>query len=215
MIAALELNDQFSEAQDKRIKWFYSSFDPELYREILENATSDFKKFFPAEVKRRALESDQIYQVMSLLQFIDDVDSLADLVKTNISKIDYRRVDPSVPQTIQEKHPLTAIMLYRRMIDKILSDKNRSRYDYAAEILIACRDLIGKIEDYGDMPPHAQFADHLSTAHESRQTFWEKVRVTEQRYADVAAKLKKKEAEKMARLDAKMLGKKAAKQETA
>ena len=77
--------------------------------------------------------------------------------------------------TLQEKHPLASIVLRRTIIEKILKDRNFSRYTIVANHLMDCVALDLDIVDYGSLEPHQSYFLRLRKEYQLKGPQWDRV----------------------------------------
>lgn len=76
---------------------------------------------------------------------------------------------------LEGKHPLAATLMRRAMIQDTLDGGKSKRYRHAARHLAECRSCDPAIDDYGDVPTHAQFVEALKQTHGRKHGFWQLV----------------------------------------
>ena len=101
----------------------------------------------------------------------------AELVLTRTSEIDgnlYYLLDPAA-QLIEGKHPLSATLLRRAMIEDTLDGSKSTRYKHAARHLLECQSLAAGMKDFGPFETHEAFVSRLRAKHGRKTGFWGQV----------------------------------------
>jgi hypothetical protein len=70
------------------------------------------------------------------------------------------------------KHPLTATLVLRAMIDFTLTKARSSRYRHAARHFMECASLAAAIGDFGAFESHRAYAARLKAQHGRKSGFW-------------------------------------------
>jgi hypothetical protein len=74
-------------------------------------------------------------------------------------------------ERLEDKEPLAASLLYRRMIDFPLDHGRSKRYGHAARHLLSCAGLAPLIADWQGQQPHADYANGLWQRHRRKSGF--------------------------------------------
>ena len=116
------------------------------------------------------------------LQFFLDwprLDLAAELIATHLDHWDGPdwHIFPKVAGVLEHEHPLAATILYRALLDNILTKARSKAYGHGAKYL-AQLDLLAqeadKIRPEG-MPDHAAYLAGLKNAHPRKASFWSRV----------------------------------------
>ncbi|MTH95269.1 hypothetical protein E1297_04640 [Roseibium sp. RKSG952] len=173
-IAVLEALGKPEEAQAVRWACFEQSLSKVHLRAYL-NALPDFEDF---EAERKALAfAENHKEITSALWFLTSwpaLDRAAGLVIANWEVIDgcnYQVLSPAA-EALAEKHPLSATLLLRAMVEDNLEFGRSGRYKHSARHLMECRRLATRIEDFGSIEPHHAFETRLKAKHGRKTTFW-------------------------------------------
>lgn len=75
-------------------------------------------------------------------------------------------------EALDVEHPLAATLMRRAMVLDTLAGGKSKRYRYAARHLAESQSCDAAIEDYGDLPTHAQFLEMLKQDHGRKYGFW-------------------------------------------
>ena len=165
-------------AQILRWNAFLQTLDPGLLRAHIA-ALPDFED---AEVLDRAfahaLHHENTDQALSFLTEWPRLDLAARLIvdrHKHWSGQDYY-VLPSVAETLEQKYPLAASVLFRALLDDILARARSKAYPHAARYL-AKLDQLGPLIDADpvrpdDIAPHTKYCADLVTAHARKSGFW-------------------------------------------
>jgi dephospho-CoA kinase len=83
---------------------------------------------------------------------------------------------------LKEIDPLTATLLYRKLMEPILTSAKSKYYNYAAKDLISCQELSRKIVDWKNHQDHSQFLLNLQEANKRKVSFWSEYNIAMQKY---------------------------------
>ncbi|MBB5720790.1 hypothetical protein FHS72_000394 [Loktanella ponticola] len=175
-IAALIALDRLADAQDHRWACFESSLDAQHLRDYLK-VLPDFEDV-DAETEALAFAADYPDFSTALAFFINwpNLRAAADLVLARADEINgdhYALLTPAA-DVLREKHPLSAVLLWRRMIDYALGQGRSTRYAHAADNLSDCGLCDAEITDYHGFPDHAHYLQALRNRHDRKTSFWAK-----------------------------------------
>jgi hypothetical protein len=169
--------DRVEDAQEHRWVCFSETLDPQTLRDYLK-VLPDFEDMeFEDAAKAHAL---QFYDVVAALAFFlewPDLGSAAKLVETRINEVDgdlYHILTPAA-ENLRDKYPLTAVLLWRSMINHTLWEGRTSRYGYAVDHLMDCAAADMELTDYGTRQTHEQYLNGLRLQHKHKSSFWAKL----------------------------------------
>ncbi len=177
-IACLIALDRIDEAQSHRWERFCVTLDPDLLRDYLK-VLPDFDDIEAEDsAKAKALNFENLH--LALVFFLDwpDLSCAARLIESRAAELDgdlYHILTPAA-ETLREKYPLAAVLLWRAMISFSLTDGRSTRYGHAADHLMDCASVDHEIGDYGPFAPHLSYLADLRTQHERKTSFWRRVR---------------------------------------
>ena len=86
----------------------------------------------------------------------------------------YYLLDPAA-QMIEGKHPLSATLLRRAMIEDTLDGAKSTRYRHAARHLLECQSLTAALKDFREFETHEDFVSRLRAKHSRKTGFWSQV----------------------------------------
>jgi hypothetical protein len=94
----------------------------------------------------------------------------AQLLVSRHEKIDGDHYEILVPaaEALSERHPLSATMALRAMIDFTLTRARSKRYSYAADHLVTCGSLAPAISDFGAFETHEAYVARLKKLRKRR-----------------------------------------------
>ena len=176
-IACLIALGRIDEAQSHRWERFSETLNPDLLRDYLK-VLPDFDDIEAEDrAKAKALEFEDLH--LALIFFLDwpDLSCAARLIETRAEELDgdlYHILTPAA-ETLREKYPLAAVLLWRAMIDYSLTEGRSTRYGHAADHLMDCASVDEEICDYGPFVPHLSYLADLHTRHERKTSFWRRV----------------------------------------
>jgi hypothetical protein len=75
-------------------------------------------------------------------------------------------------EALEEAHPEAATVLYRALIDDVLSHARSRAYGHAARYLTRLDALTDRIQTSSDLLDHARYKDALKKAHGRKAAFW-------------------------------------------
>jgi hypothetical protein len=173
-IEALEATGKKDEAQ--RLRW--TAFEGRLSADRLRAFLKRLPDFDEVEAEERAMKHTLGYRsfAAALAFFTEwpDQARAAELVLTRTSEIDgnlYYLLDPAA-QLIEGKHPLSATLLRRAMIEDTLDGSKSTRYKHAARHLLECQSLAAGMKDFGQFETHEAFVSRLRAKHGRKTGFW-------------------------------------------
>lgn len=173
-IAALEALGRREEAQQLRWRRALEELNPRLLREHLQRLPA----FEDGEAEERALtviQADPDHGgALEFLLAWPDRRRAAALVLAHAPRWNgeaYTLLSPAAEQ-LEDQHPLAATVLLRAMVTFALTMGRASRYRHAARHLQRCAELAARIEDWGDLPPHSDYATELRRLHGRKYGFW-------------------------------------------
>ena len=176
-LAVLQALDRKDEA--RAFRW--PCFERDLSGEHLRAYLKRLPDFDDIEAEERAMAHAAAHpELLTALAFFLNWPSLAHAARLLIDRQDevdgdhYEFLAPAA-ETLAEKHPLAATVALRAMIDFTLNEARSSRYGYAAQHLVTCSDLAGRIEDFGPVEPHQAYAARLKAEHGKKTVFWSRM----------------------------------------
>jgi len=178
----LEALDDKKGAQTLRWSAFETSLDSAILREYLA-ALSDFEEFDALDrAFDHALMSRQIYTALAFFMEWPELSFVAKLVIDHRGEWDGGQyyMLPPVADALQHEYALAATILYRCLLDDILSTARSKAYKHGARYL----DRLGSIADQADreakdleeIHTHASYRAHLQTKHARKSSFWAQVK---------------------------------------
>ena len=101
----------------------------------------------------------------------------AQLLVSRHEEIDADHYEILVPaaEALSERHPLSATMALRAMIDFTLTRARSKRYSYAADHLVTCGSLAPAISDFGAFETHEAYVARLKKLHAHKLLFWSRL----------------------------------------
>ena len=77
-------------------------------------------------------------------------------------------------EALEEERPLGATVLYRALLDSILSRAISKYYNHGIRYLKKLDQLEARIDDWKGLQPHAEYRERLQAAHGRKRSFWAK-----------------------------------------
>lgn len=173
-LMVLETLGRTDEAQAHRWTCFSTTLNQTHLHTYLKHLP-DFEDI-EAEEKARSHVFQHPSFTTALVFFLDwpDLLSASQLIKNRSDEIDGNRYDilTSAAETLRDRYPLAAVLLWRAMIDYALNEGKSSRYGHAADHLADCTALVNSIADYETFPAHDDYIATLQKAHDRKTSFW-------------------------------------------
>src|SRR5512132_2649616 len=178
-ITVLDALGRTEEAQTLR----WSEFERGLRAEPLRAYLKRLPDFADVEKEEEALDRVAAHpDVQGALAFLTawpDLRRAGALVRARFDAIDgncWWTLTPAA-ERLENKEPLAASLLYRRMIDFTLDHRRSQRYGHTSCHLLSCAGLAPLITDWQGHQPHAEYAAGLRQRHPRKSSFWSRVDV--------------------------------------
>ena len=176
----VDILDRLGRTEDAQaVRW--SMFATSLSADILDEYLDRLPEDVIAEARQRAIATacrhPDVHQSLPLLSKLSP-DIAADLVHKRLGEIRgeaYWVLRP-VAERLKESHPVTAILLHRRMADAVLRRSQSQHYDHAVRDLVAAERLISNVEDWLGHPTQETYRQQVATQHRQKRAFWERMR---------------------------------------
>ncbi|GHT91828.1 hypothetical protein FACS1894122_04830 [Alphaproteobacteria bacterium] len=188
-INALEQCGRAKEAQKERIYWFKATLDHNAFLETIKHEQKALQKQLAEELIDWTMDHDKIYLAMHFLSKNLSLDKCSSLVESRIAKINgecYWDLHP-VAESLQKDYPLSATLLYRKVIEYVLKGAISKKYGIGAKDLVLCEQLSSRISDFKRFPAHSNFMEVIREKHKRKEAFWT-------RFEEEKKKLKKKKS---------------------
>jgi hypothetical protein len=177
-VEALLANHQLPEAQQFRWSRFERYLDTKSLQSYLK-ALPDFEDF---DAEEKAIQHVSSFpHFATALQFLIDWPNhpaAAHLILQRCAEVDgnlYFLLDPAA-KALEAKHPETATLLYRAMIEDTLKGAKSTRYGHAARHLLECQSLVHRMKTPGSsIESHAAFLARMKATHGRKTGFWSRV----------------------------------------
>lgn len=176
-IACLTALERTEDAQAHR----WASFEETLNVEYLRNYLKCLPGFDDVEAEDAAKELVLSFPRFSkALEFCinwPDLLTAAQLIQTRADEINADHYQPltQAAEALRARHPLSATLLWRAMIDITLEQSRSTRYGLAADHLADCVSVHSEIADYKTFPTHDSYLKALQARHDRKFSFWAKV----------------------------------------
>src|SRR5512134_328526 len=178
-ITVLDALGRTEEAQ--ALRW--SEFERGLRAEPLRAYLKRLPDFADVEKEEEALDRVAAHpDVQGALAFLTawpDLRRAGALVRARVDAFDgncWWTLTPAA-ERLENKEPLAASLLYRRMIDFTLDRGRSQRYGHASRHLLSCAALAPLVIDWQGHQPHAEYAAGLRQRHPRKSSFWSRVDV--------------------------------------
>jgi hypothetical protein len=146
-ISALEGLGEYQEVQKIRVALFRKTLDPEIFREIRKYSGDNFAQSLVKEILKVIYNGEAGISVCNFLVQEGFLEECSNFVESHMKKIgdqDYKEIHP-IAEALQEKFPLVAILLYRKMIKNVLYYGLHSYYSKIIKDLETCTELDKRI----------------------------------------------------------------------
>ncbi|MDR2646091.1 MAG: hypothetical protein LBC04_02890 [Holosporaceae bacterium] len=179
------------QAQNERIKMFNRTLESEIYKEIEANATKIFMKDFRQKFIKSLPEYKNYFVVISFLLEMNWLAECAEYVNNIIdnfgsSTIFYDGKIRAIAEALQKEYPLTAVLLYRKILEDTLDCGYHHNFYNVAKDLVLSGQLCENIKSMEDNLPHKQYLAEIKKKYKGIKVnmFWEK-------YDQMIAKIQK------------------------
>jgi len=176
-IACLLALGRVADAQAHRWSSFCDTLDVQTLRDYLK-VLPDFEDIeLEDQAKAHALQFADLPTALEFFLAWPDLACAARLIEDRASHLDgglYHILAPAA-ETLRNRYPLAAVLLWRAMINHTLWDGRSTRYTYAADHLMDCAAVDAEITDYGRFTAHGAYMERLREAHKHKSSFWAKV----------------------------------------
>jgi hypothetical protein len=173
-VQALEGLGQSAAAQTVRIEQFSASLSEALYEDCLEHSES------PNTLREQLLGAAMVHtiksQALSFLIRVGEFAKAAQLIRENQADWDglsYYTLQPAA-KALEKAWPLESTILYRALIEDILTRAQSKYYHHAVRYLKALEALSTQIDRWADLPSHVQYFDALQETHRRKKALWQK-----------------------------------------
>ncbi|MCX7567775.1 hypothetical protein OS189_15635 [Sulfitobacter sp. F26169L] len=169
--------DRVEDAQNHRWTCFCETLDGQMLRDYLK-LLPDFEDIEIEDgAKDHALAFEDAFTALQF--FIDwpDPAMAARLIESRIAELDddFAHILAPAADTLRNKYPLAAVLLWRSMINHALWQSRTNRYAQAADHIQDCAAADNDIADYGRFPSHQIYMESLRAAHRHKTSFWAKL----------------------------------------
>jgi uncharacterized protein DUF6880 len=176
-VDTLEVLGRSDEAQAFRWQRFVTTLNATHLRAYLRKLP-DFEDFEAEErAMAHALAFGDVHQALAFLIGWRDLQRANQLVLGRARELNgdlYELLAPAA-ESLEDKHPLAAMLLRRAMIDFTLGAARSSRYKHAARHLYECASLARRLADIGEVADHVAYEQALRAAHGRKTAFWQEV----------------------------------------
>ena len=173
-VTALEALGEKDKAQEARRCYFRKTLNVDYLREHLKRLP-DFEDF---EAEQVALDHAAKHRSAqrALTFFIEwpNLERADRLVRDRQEDLDgavYYILRPAA-EALEEKYPVAATLLYRRMVESVLGRGSSKQYPYAARDLHSCGRLASRLTADDGIELHPTFVTRLKKAHGRKYGFW-------------------------------------------
>jgi hypothetical protein len=173
-ITVLDALGRSEEAQALRWSEFERGLRTEPLRAYLKRLPDFADVGKEEEALDRVAAHPDVQGALAFLTTWPDLRRAGALVRASYDAIDgncWWTLTPAA-ERLENKEPLAASLLYRRMIDFTLDHRRSQRYGHAARHLLSCAGLAPLIADWQGHQPHAEYAAGLHQRHPRKSSFW-------------------------------------------
>lgn len=173
-IDALEVSGRHNEAQENRWALFTATLSIDYLRAYLKRLP-DFEDM---EAEERAIalvcSHPSFHQALRFLIAWPQLDAAAEMLCNRADELDGNHYEllTAAAEALDERHPLSATLALRAMIDFALEHARHKRYPHAVRHLKSCQSLARSIDDFGFQPDHDAYVVALKLRHGKKSGFW-------------------------------------------
>ena len=173
-LEVLEALGQGAAAQAFRLACFQRNLDAAHLRAYLKRLAD----FDDVDAEDKAMAYAMAFPALSaaLLFLIEwpALDRAAQVVLKRFAGLDGNQYEilTGAAAALAPRHPLSATLTLRAMIDFTLNGGKSSRYPHVARHLAECEALAGQIDDFGAFEPQAAYLARLRREHGRKTGFW-------------------------------------------
>ena len=173
-IQAFDALHDYKNAQRERIEWFDETLDPVIYGEIVKHSKPEVVEDFKKKAIEKAFSSDDCYYALYFLMSIQEFDECSRIVRAKIKQYDGRehQLLRKAAESLQNTDPFASTLLYRKLIDTVLSNAISKHYAHAAKDLVQCAELSKQIDNWEKLEPHEDYFKSIQEQHRSKRSFW-------------------------------------------
>jgi hypothetical protein len=168
---------RIEDAQNHRWVCFSETLDPQTLRDYLK-VLPDFEDMeFEDVAKAHALQFEDVTSALEFFLEWPDLGFAACLIETRANELDgdLHQILTHAAESLRNKYPLAAVLLWRSMINHALWEGRTSRYGPCVDHLMDCTAADTEITDFGSRLTHDQYMNALRTQHKHKSSFWAKV----------------------------------------
>ena len=168
---------RIEDAQNHRWVCFSETLDPQTLRDYLK-VLPDFEDMeFEDAAKAHALQFEDATAALGFFLEWPDLGLAARLIETRANELDgdLHHILTPAAESLRNKYPLAAVLLWRSMINHALWEGRTSRYGACVDHLMDCTAADTEITDFGSRLTHDQYMNALRTQHKHKSSFWTKV----------------------------------------
>jgi hypothetical protein len=176
-IAALDTLGRKDGPQQVRWTGFTETLDADHLRDHLKRLPG----FVDFEAEERAKEIARRFadphRALAFFVAWRDLPATAQLVRERLEEFDGRDYVKlgAAAEALAGKHPVTATLLYRLMIESILGRASANQYGYAVRDVRNCESLAVQLPEDAGIEGHDAFMARLRQEHGRKSRFWELV----------------------------------------
>lgn len=149
----------------------------ETLEPLLDRVGPDERESLTAEAIERAPETEirPGLEILLRLDRVDDAAALATERRDELGPIFYGALADMAEAFERHGHALAATLAYRTLLDDILRRGYSRAYHHAARYYEALGRLSPSVDDWRDVPSHADYVDDLRDQHGLKRSFWSRV----------------------------------------
>lgn len=169
---------RIDEAQALRRALFARILSPTILDDYLAALPAGMRAAALADAVAVARGHEDVHGALDLL-IAHDLDAAAALVRERTPDFNaqlYRVLRPAA-ERLSARHPLAAILLYRRLAEAVLDRAQAAAYDYVVKDLMMADRLSDAVEDWEGHPPSDAYRLRIAARHRRKHEFWERMRL--------------------------------------
>ncbi len=174
-IQALELSGQYVEAHQERVQLFQLTLDLGIYEDALKHISQESQKEFQGLAKQIAFNFPNATGALQFFYDIHDEDSVSGLIRYRLGELNGKAYNilRGVAKKIAQQDPLGAILLYRKMLETIMSAGQSKYYLYAVKDLHSIETLNNSVKDWEGYTQPIMYFKEFEIKHKKKYGFWD------------------------------------------
>ncbi|NBW56848.1 hypothetical protein EBR43_03515 [bacterium] len=174
MLQSLENLGDYAKAQEYRLTWFEADLDPVMYDQLFQKTRLHLRPLLHKDAIAKATTFHDPMQALSFLNHLRDPVAIASFVYLKINQLDgsYDSVLNTAAELLRKNDQLAATLLYRKMIEDVLSQTKVNLFHSAAKKLVLCAALSPNVKDWHTYQQHADYIKNIVAQYPEAAAVW-------------------------------------------